>query len=139
MRGQSGFGLLEAIVALTLIAATGLALFSWADSNLAEASRLRDRDAASRVQLSAVELLSSLNPAAEPSGQRSIRTMTVAWQAKAMGPELPGMGFTGTPTNYRLQLFDTTVDASDARSGTATRFTMTLLGYRSVGSAVATN
>jgi general secretion pathway protein I len=130
IRGSAGFGLLEAIVALALIAATGLALFSWVDTNLAEASRLRERDAAARLQMAAVEFMGSVNPLAEPRGQRSLAQVTLSWQASPQGPEVPGLGFTGLPTTYRLQLFDTAVDARDTRSGAATRFTLTLLGFR---------
>ena len=36
----SGFGLLEAIVALALLAGTGIALFTWINQNLDAASRL---------------------------------------------------------------------------------------------------
>jgi general secretion pathway protein I len=134
-----GFGLLEAIVALVLIASTGLALFSWVDTNLAEASRLRERDAASRLQVSAVEFMGSVNPSAEPRGQRDLARMSLSWEATAQGPEAPGIGFTGLPTDYRLQLYDTAVAARDTRSGAATHFTVTLLGYRRAEHAPTTH
>ncbi len=137
MRAQSGFGLLEAIVALALIAATGLALFSWVDTNLAQASRLRDRDAAASLQIAVVEFMGSVNPVDEPHGQRTIGRIAFSWDATAQGTELPGMGFTGLPTNFRLQLFDTDVNARDGGSGAKARFTLTLLGYRHVDSAIS--
>lgn len=139
IRGSAGFGLLEAIVALTLIAATGLALFSWVDTSLAEASRLRERDAASSLQMAAVEFMGSVNPLAEPHGQRLFGQMNLSWDATAQGPEVPGMGFAGLPTTYRLQLFDAVVDVHDQRSGAATRFTLTLLGYRRADLGSATH
>ncbi len=130
-RSHSGFGLLEAIVALTLIASTGLALFSWVNTNLAEASRLRDRDAAAQLKVVAVELMASVNPMATPTGQWRQQPIVLSWNATATGSALPSMGPTGTPTRiFELQLFDTVVDAQDEKSGAKVRFNLTLLGYR---------
>lgn len=137
MRVPSGFGLLEAIVALALIAATGLALFSWVDTNLAQASRLRDRDAAASLQIAVVEFMGTVNPVDEPHGQRTIGRIAFSWDATAQGAELPGMGFTGTPTKFRLRLFDAVVNARDGGSGAEARFTLTLLGYRRVEYAIS--
>ena len=134
-----GFGLLEALVALVLIAATGLALFSWVDTNLAEAHRLRERDAASRLQVSAVEFMGSINPTSEPRGQRALSSMSLSWEATAQGNETPAMGFAGAPTDYRLQLYSAAVAARDTRSGAEARFNVMLLGYRHANDGPATH
>jgi general secretion pathway protein I len=136
-RRSAGFGLLEAIVALALIAATGLALFSWVGTNLTEAARLHDRDAAARLQMAAVEFMANVNPVGNLRGERSVGAMQLTWNAVAKGDEAPGMSFIGTPSNYRLQLFDSTVDASDSQSGARTQFHLTVLGYRKVEIAAA--
>ena len=127
---SAGFGLLEAIVALVLISATGLALFSWVNTNLAEASRLHERDASARLQMAAVEFLGSVNPSLEPRGQRTVGQLNLSWETTAQGAEAPGMSFLGLPTNYRLQLYDAAVEVRDERSAAATQFHVTLVGYR---------
>jgi len=132
----AGFGLLEAIVALTLISATGLALFSWVNTNLAQASRLRSRDAAGRLQMAAVEVLGAINPAKDSHGQRDLGNVHLTWDASPQGPEAPGMNFIGTPSDYRMQLFDTTVDARGASDDVRANFHVLLLGYRKIDHVV---
>ena len=136
-----GFGLLEAIVALTLIAATGLALFSWVDTNLAEAARARDRDATARLKMAAVESMGPVNPLQEPRGQRQLSSsISVSWDAVPEGALASGAGFAGAPTGYQFQLFDASVTARDERSGGAqARFQLTLLGYRKGSGATTSN
>ena len=133
---SSGFGLLEAIVALTLISATGLALFSWVNTNLAQANRLRSRDAAGRLQMAAVEFLGAINPAQDPHGQRDLGNIHLTWDASPQGAEAPGMNFIGTPSDYRMQLFDTTVNARGAGDEIQTSFHVMLLGYRKIDHAL---
>lgn len=41
---RRGFGLVEALVALALLAGTGMALFAWVNQNLETATRLRERE-----------------------------------------------------------------------------------------------
>ena len=82
-----GFGLLEAIVALALLAGTGVALLDWINSSLQTAARIARVDAQARLLLSAQAAISSVNPSARPQGMLSIGGITVHWRAVIAQPE----------------------------------------------------
>ena len=58
----AGFGLLEAVVALALLAGTGIALFDWINSSLQTASRLRETEQRARTMSSAQAVLVAIKP-----------------------------------------------------------------------------
>ena len=127
--GVRGFGLLEAIVALVLLAGSGAALFAWINQNLASASRLAQAQQAAQLSLSAQALVDDVNPALEPSGQRSLSTLTVNWTSQVTQPLRDGSSFSpGYPSNWQLGLYQTTVVAEDRSSGAKLSFTLLKLG-----------
>lgn len=131
MLAERGFGLLEAIVALTLIASTGLALFAWIGTSLESASRLRERDAAAYLKIAAVELMAGVNPLLEPEGERRVAGLEIKWKAAPAGNLTTSSGFVELGAgHFQLQLFDAEVSARDVQSGQRTRFVVKLLGLR---------
>jgi general secretion pathway protein I len=85
-RRHHGFTLLEVIVALVILSTSGLVLFAWINQNLATASRLRESQARSQLQLEGVSWLATINPAAEPSGEREMSGLRLTWQATLVEP-----------------------------------------------------
>lgn len=110
-RRAGGFGLLEAIVALTLLAGAGMALFSWINVNLAQASRLQEVEAAIRAQNVALEWVEILNPALSPEGETELdKDLRIAWQSRPLTPRTMVAPFPGgTHTPFELALFEVTV------------------------------
>ena len=114
-RTQTGVALLEAIIALTLLAAGGLALFDWISANLQRASSLQQRAQAQPLQALALAWADTLNPATQPEGRQEIAPgVTVQWHSQQTSPRqmaapLPG----GISTPFELALFtlDVTVQA----------------------------
>ncbi|MDY6994181.1 MAG: type II secretion system protein, partial [Pseudomonadota bacterium] len=87
---QQGFSLLEAIVALVLVATTGMALLDWINTNLItlrRVSAVQQRQTAIRNALTFMELV---NPLVDPKGQEKFDLFTIRWQAKPL--ELPKDG-----------------------------------------------
>lgn len=105
----AGFGLLEAIVALTLFAAAGMALFSWINANLERAGRLAAREAEIRALFLALAQAEALDPVTQPQGRWQPDGDTrVDWQCRQLGPRravmhLPG----GTSTPFEIAAFET--------------------------------
>ncbi len=124
-----GFTLLEAIVALALIASTGLALMAWINTNLLAASRLQQRDAEAQVKLTATQAIQTINPLLRPEGELRLGQLTVRWRSEAATAATVSAGFAGAG-QFTVQLFETRVDARDEGSGAEVQFTATLLGYR---------
>lgn len=107
-RRQAGFGLLEALVALVLFSALGLALFSWINTNLDAAARLRARDADRHAEQLAMAWLQSLDPLQRPQGDTELEPgLRLRWTATPLTPltasaPLPG----GTASLFRLALYE---------------------------------
>lgn len=112
---QKGFGLLEALVAMVVLATAGTATFAWINVNLDTVNRLQRRDVedALRVQLAA--WAQTLNPRArgpaEGDGELT-PGVPVHWRTQVLVaprpvPPLPG----GSRTPFRVGLVSVTVSA----------------------------
>lgn len=133
-RTAAGFTLLEAIVALTLIATSGLALMAWINTGIAEAARLQERDAQAQLKLAATQFVQTVNPLAQPEGEIEMGALRVRWRAEPDGAATTSAAFVGAGLGqFRMQLFSTRVQARDLASAVDVEFTATLLGYRYVG------
>lgn len=104
---QSGFSLLEAIVALTIFSAVGVVLFGWVNVSLNTAAQMDERMAEARRKEAAVVELMNLDLFAETSGTVVLeQNWQLSWQATPATPRqnnrpLPG-GDTGS---HDIQLF----------------------------------
>ena len=100
-----GFSLLEAVVALAILAAAGMALFAALTQSVqmvGRAERARDVDLALRNSLALVE---HINPMDEPTGERDVGAYVLRWRAEAL--EEPRAGTTGylQPGLYQIGLY----------------------------------
>ena len=133
-RRTRGFSLLEVIVALVLLASTGVALFAWISQNLAFAARLRDTQLAARLMDDARALVSTVNPLLQPEGLRTAGTLTVSWKSSPLQPvrgtQTMVPGVTGP---WQAGLFTLDVSARDAQNGANARFDLVQVGLKRLG------
>lgn len=113
-RGDAGFSLIEALVALA-IAAMALAAIFALQRQLAEGEQRHTRTLALVVlQKNALALTRDLNPTAEPTGAlRLAGGQTVRWTSQ---PLTPPRTDTGLPTGegaFELRLYRVRVDIAD--------------------------
>lgn len=105
-RGRTrGFTLLEAIVALAILAAAGLALFAAMSQSLQmvqRAQRAREADAALRNALAWSE---EINPMVKPRGEQPLGDWNLRWSSEPVEP--PRDGATGflQPGLYQVGLY----------------------------------
>ncbi|MDN3920971.1 PulJ/GspJ family protein [Roseateles violae] len=138
-RDIAGFGLLEALVALTILAASGAALFAWLGQNMQMASRLKARQAEVEQQLLAEGLLADLNPFVEPAGERSQGGLKLVWRADLVSPMRPSQPTRATlPPRWNVGLYRVQVTASNADGSTRTRFEFLQPGLELLGQAAPT-
>lgn len=110
---RRGFGLLEALVALAILAGTGIALMAWLQSNLNGLTRLQRAQHELELQRGALAVMQTINPMQEPEGERQLGAATLRWQARPVAAEKPGATPGGVPGPWTLRLYRVEVRISE--------------------------
>lgn len=127
----AGFGLLEAIVALALLAGTGMALFSWIEQSLQTATRLRTAEQEARLLLSAQALVETVNPAEQAEGSMQVSGLTVTWRGEPVEPPRRNATFAGgEPGPWQVGLYRLRVSAHDDATAIGVDFVQLRTGLR---------
>ncbi|MGV6474959.1 type IV pilus modification PilV family protein [Azotobacter vinelandii] len=96
---QRGFSLLEAIVALVILAGACMALFAWINTSLTQLQRAELYIDAGPAIESAMQYLKTVDLARRPTGTFESGTISVDWRASALeadstrSPEYGGSNF----------------------------------------------
>ncbi|MFB2924679.1 type II secretion system protein [Aeromonas hydrophila] len=99
---QQGFSLLEAIVALTILAGASMALFGWIGGSLRQLNRSEFYIESTPALISALEYLKFQDLALRPSGDFVSGDLSVHWQAVAIEKDVAGV----QGSNFLLSLYD---------------------------------
>lgn len=105
VRRLAGFSLLEAIVALAILASAGLALFA----SLNGAVRMTDRASrslqADTAVANALAWVETVNPMLAPTGEQALGDYTLRWRAEPVEPPRDGATDFLQPGLYRVGLY----------------------------------
>ena len=118
-RGQRGFTLLEAIVAMVVMATALLALYSWLSTSTLGLRRAQAQAQALEDARTALTLVEDVNPMQDPQGQRDAPPLTVRWQSRALTDRRAGVSRAGLPTQFDFILYE--MDVEVLRNGTQVR------------------
>ena len=124
-----GFSLLEAIVALALIGLAGTALFSWLDSTLIAASRVRDVNSEALLMLNALPIVEQVNPMQTPEGNLKAASLTVSWKSRPLGDLRDSTPPGENEGLFRMGLYELDVVATGPHDGAA-HFTLRRVGWK---------
>ncbi|WP_457445563.1 type II secretion system protein [Roseateles sp. P5_E4] len=135
-----GFTLLEVIVALVILSTAGLVLFGWINQNLATATRLRESQARSQLQIEGVSWLATINPVAEPEGDREMGGLRLTWRATLLEPMRPEFDMGGViVSRWMIGLYRVNASITRLDSGMRTDWEQVATGWRSAFAAPAAN
>lgn len=109
-RPQQGFSLLEAIVALTIMATCLLALYAWLSTNTLSMNRVRTNALALQDARAALAMMESVNPMATPEGRRELAPLEIRWKASPVSNRRVGRSAAGSPTQFDFRLYQVDVD-----------------------------
>ncbi len=136
-RPTAGFTLLEAIVALTVMALALIPLITFIAQSADQLTRAAEVNERSLTAQSVIALMEPVNPMAEPEGSLPLDDeVEVSWRAEAIAPPSEG-AILGTLLNgYRIGFYGVTVAVSRNREPWFD-FTMRKVGYQNMRSAGA--
>ena len=106
---QSGFSLLEAIVALVLLSTVGMALFSWINTSLIGLNRAQAVIMRTQTIQNALSAMDQINPAVVAAGDMRVGDMEIEWHAEIVDPLQDGVGYPLGTGLYQIGLYDTHV------------------------------
>ncbi len=131
MMKQRGFTLLEAIVALVLIATTGMALLSWINTNLITLSRVQQAQQRNEAIRSALTFMETVNPLERGQGEETVGIYKFHWQAQAIELPKDGVSTLGDMSLFQVGLYETEVEVS-LEDRLLSRFTLRQVGFDQV-------
>jgi len=102
---QGGFSLLEALVALVVVAGVGMTVYGWINTNLISLERARAPLHRGAAIDAAMTVIGGINPMKTPKGQRDHGPYTIAWDSSTVEPVRPGVTRSGRPGVYRVGLY----------------------------------
>jgi general secretion pathway protein I len=131
-RPTAGFTLLEAIVALTVMALALIPLISFIAQSADQLTRAGEANERSLVTQSVLALMEPVNPMAEPEGTLPLDDeVEVSWRSEAIAPPPEG-AILGTLLNgFRIGFYGVTVAVSRDRQPWFD-FTMRKVGYQNL-------
>lgn len=130
-RRQRGFSLLEAIVALTIMATAGLALFAAMNQSVQMAQRAETARQADSALRNAVAWMETVNPAVTPDGEQELGDVRLRWHSELVEPARDAMTGYMQAGLFEVGLYRVTLELSiDGRPLTTAEIRR--VGYRQV-------
>ncbi|MDM8558491.1 prepilin-type N-terminal cleavage/methylation domain-containing protein [Candidatus Parabeggiatoa sp. HSG14] len=128
---QKGFTLLEAIVALVLVATVGIALLDWVNTNLISLQRVQAAQQRNDAIRNVLAFMDTVNPLEKPQGEETIGIYKISWNATAIELPKDGVSTTGGMSIFQIGLYDTKIEVHVNDVLTA-RFTLRQVGFEQV-------
>jgi len=128
---QSGFSLLEAIVAIAIMAGFGMAIFGWLNTNLLTITKIENRANKNQLIRSVSEFMQDIDIMAQPNGERKIVNYVITWSSELIEPILDGRSNIDAISEFQLGLYQTEVKIIQENK-TIALFDLRLVGYEKV-------
>lgn len=130
----SGFGLLEALVALVLLSGVGLSLLALVQQNLDTAQRLRGHYEEQSARRLVLDRLRAVNPMESPAGEFKGEGLRFVWATTLSGKVTAQVGYPAGIGKHDLALYDAKISVFRGNDDTPWFVEqLTMIGYRKVG------
>ncbi len=130
-RPHHGFSLLEAIVAMAILAAAGMALFAAMSQSVQMAARAENAREADSAVRNALAWMETVNPAETPQGEQRWGGLALRWHSELVEPARDAMTGYHRAGLYQVGLYQVRLELTrDGRP--VTDVSMRRVGYRQV-------
>lgn len=128
---QQGFTLLEAMVALTIAALTIIPLYEWVNRSLVSLARVSDVTHEAEVKLSAIAVLSRVNPMEQAEGTTDLGAYRLRWRSTPLVDPVDNAAYPRGIGLFQVALYS--LHAEVLRSGARWfEFDVQQIGYKRV-------
>jgi general secretion pathway protein I len=127
-RAQAGFTLLEALVAIVLVAGVGMALFGWVSNNLQNLGQVFQAEDLLNVEQAAMEYVLAINPLQNPSGTLDLGQYQAQWQAIPVEEPRRGTSGVGSWGSFRIGLYEMRITINRGQEAVS-QFSFRQVGY----------
>ena len=128
----AGFTLLEAIVAIALLAATLVPIYALFSTTLRTAFRISESNRYAEIEQNALDVMYTVNPMKRPTGSVDLGPYRVGWTSRALVPDLDGSGYPRGISLFRIGYYECTVTVTDPDQHQITSFKLRQVGYNRV-------
>lgn len=104
---RDGFSVMETLVAMALLAIAVIPLYALLQTLADGAARIESTSQMLGVEESALAILETFDPMAEPEGEQMLGDWRLSWTSELIASESPATGYMGSSI-YQLSLFDVT-------------------------------
>lgn len=124
-----GFSLLEALIALTILGSSAVALLAWVQQSRDTLRRVETVRDEAQLQLDAQAWLEALNPAKQRQGSVELDGLAISWTSEPAAAERDENDFNGNLQPYwRIGLYQLRVKAQ--RGGVRAQWIQLMTGWR---------
>ncbi|MEI9988027.1 MAG: type II secretion system protein [Aliidongia sp.] len=131
-RSQAGFTLLEAMVAIVVLFATLVPLYMLITSVSRSAFRVDQANRQAEFETDALNIMSTVNPMANPTGTVDLGPYAVRWVAEPVLKPVDGSAYPTGMSAFRIGLFDSKVNVVRPDGKLLVSFSLRMVGYQHV-------
>jgi len=128
---NNGFSLLEAIVAMAIVASFGMAIFAWINANLNTLNKIQSKSEHDQIVRTVVEYMQDIDIMEQPEGNENIGQYSVFWKSTLIEPVKDGANRTGGKSEFEVGLYLADVSVNYDTKLMAS-FSVRLVGYKKV-------
>jgi len=128
---NNGFSLLEAIVAMAIVASFGMAIFAWINANLNTLNKIQSKSEHDQIVRSVVEYMQDIDIMEQPDGNEDIGQFSVFWKSTLIEPIVDGANRIGGKSEFEVGLYLADVNVR-VDTKLVSSFSVRLVGYKKV-------